>query len=447
MRIGYFLSLFALSSSSLMAKTPNIIIILVDDLGFGDLSCQGQANDIKTPNIDLLLNKGIRFTNLYANCTVSSPSRAALLTGEFPDLVGVPGVIRTNPNDSWGYLRRDAILLPQLLKNEQYHTAIIGKWHLGLESPNTPTERGFDYFHGFLGDMMDDYYTHKRQGKDLMFENRELVFPKGHATDIFTNWAISYVNEQKSSPHPFFLYLAYNAPHFPEQAPQEWLDRVKLRQPEMSSKRAKLVALIEHLDYNIGQLYDELQKNGQIENTVIFFASDNGGNLPSEANNHPYRGGKQDMYEGGIHVPGGVYWKNHIQSAVNDNLVMLFDFFPTICELTGTKISQPIDAISIAPLLRAEKQITDDRFLVWTRREGGLEYLGRDYFACRYKNLKMVQNRPSNAFQFYNIEEDMQEKKPLQNTNTPEFDTIRRALMQHILKAGQVPWQKKNNNN
>jgi arylsulfatase A-like enzyme len=443
MRIGYFLSLFALSSSSLMAETPNIIIILVDDLGFGDLSCQGQAKDIKTPNIDLLLNKGIRFTNLYANCTVSSPSRAALLTGKYPDLVGVPGVIRTNPNDSWGYLNKDAILLPQLLKNEQYHTAIIGKWHLGLESPNTPTERGFDYFHGFLGDMMDDYYTHKRQGKDLMFENKELVFPIGHATDIFTNWAIRYVNEQKSSPHPFFLYLAYNAPHFPEQAPQEWLERVKEREPEMSSKRAKLVALIEHLDYNIGQLYDELQKNGQLENTVIFFASDNGGNLPSEANNHPYRGGKQDMYDGGIHVPGGVYWENHIQSAVNDNLVMLFDYFTTICELTGAKISHPIDAISITPLLRAEKQITDDRFLVWTRREGGSAYAGRDYFACRYKNLKLVQNRPFNAYEFYNIEEDIQEKKPLQNTNTPEFDTIRRALKQHILKAGQVPWQKK----
>ncbi|MDR2118821.1 MAG: sulfatase-like hydrolase/transferase, partial [Tannerellaceae bacterium] len=141
---------------------PNILIILVDDLGYGDLSCQGFARDIQTPHIDRLLNEGIRFTNFHSNCPVSSPSRAALLTGCFPDRVGVPGVIRTTKEDNWGYLSQDAILLPQMLKAKGYYSAIIGKWHLGLHSPNTPRERGFDYFYGFLGDMMDNYYTHLR---------------------------------------------------------------------------------------------------------------------------------------------------------------------------------------------------------------------------------------------------------------------------------------------
>ena len=132
-------------------------MILADDLGYGDLSCYG-APDIRTPNIDALARDGMRFTRFYANSPVCSPTRAALLTGCNPDIVGVPGVIRTHADNSWGYLNPSAVLLPQLLKTRGYHSCLVGKWHLGLESPNTPTERGFDSFHGFLGDMMDDYF-------------------------------------------------------------------------------------------------------------------------------------------------------------------------------------------------------------------------------------------------------------------------------------------------
>ncbi|MCC8155127.1 MAG: sulfatase-like hydrolase/transferase [Tannerellaceae bacterium] len=124
-------------------EKPNIIVILVDDLGYADLSCQRVATDIQTPHIDKLLDEGIRFTNFYANCPVSSPSRASLLTGKFPDRVGVPGVIRTHPEDSWGYLSPEAILLPEVLKQAGYHSALIGKWHLGLKTPNTPSGTGF----------------------------------------------------------------------------------------------------------------------------------------------------------------------------------------------------------------------------------------------------------------------------------------------------------------
>ena len=122
-------------------QLPNVVFIYADDLGYGDLSCQGAAKDIQTPHIDKLLNEGVRFTNFHANCPVSSPSRASLLTGRYPDMVGVPGVIRTHKEDSWGYLSEDAVLLPQMLKKRGYHNAMVGKWNLGLESPNTPTER------------------------------------------------------------------------------------------------------------------------------------------------------------------------------------------------------------------------------------------------------------------------------------------------------------------
>ncbi|HOV78223.1 MAG TPA: sulfatase-like hydrolase/transferase, partial [Sedimentisphaerales bacterium] len=130
---------------------PNILVILVDDLGYGDLSCYG-AKDLKSPNIDRLVASGMRIDPFYANCPVCSPTRASLLSGRYPDLVGVPGVIRTNIRDNWGHLSSQAILLPVLLRRAGYHTALVGKWHLGLTSPDTPNERGFDHFHGFLGD-------------------------------------------------------------------------------------------------------------------------------------------------------------------------------------------------------------------------------------------------------------------------------------------------------
>ncbi|HUX59273.1 MAG TPA: sulfatase-like hydrolase/transferase [Bacteroidales bacterium] len=275
----------------------NIIFILADDLGWGDLSCQG-ATDLRTPNIDYILNNGIRFTNFYSNSCVCSPSRASLLTGCYPDMVGVPGLVRDTEKDNWGYLLPGAQLLPQLLKKADYQTAIIGKWNLGLESPNLPNDKGFDQFYGFLDDMMDDYYTHLRNGKKFMRINQQVVDPKGHATEVFTNWALEYLHSQEGKKDPFFLYLAYNAPHVPIQPPKDWLDKVNAREPDINVKRANIVALIEHLDYNIGLILHQLESNNMLDNTLIIFTSDNGGQLSAGANNGLYRGGKQEMYGG-----------------------------------------------------------------------------------------------------------------------------------------------------
>ncbi len=201
---------------------PNIIVVMADDLGRGDYSAYGTP-DIRTPNIDRLCREGATLENMYANSCVCSPSRAALLTGCYPDRVGVPGVIRHVPADSWGYLSPSAVLLPRLLKAAGYHTALVGKWHLGLESPNMPGERGFDLFHGFLGDMMDDYRTHLRGVHNFMRRNQQVIEPEGHATDLFSDWACDYLQERAQAGGPFFLYLAYNAPHDPIQPPAEWL--------------------------------------------------------------------------------------------------------------------------------------------------------------------------------------------------------------------------------
>jgi len=419
---------------------PNIVVILVDDLGYGDLSSYG-AEDLKTPNIDSLVVTGMRLDNFYANCPVCSPTRASLLTGRYPDLVGVPGVIRTHQTNNWGYLSPEAVLLPDLLKRAGYHTAIVGKWHLGLQSPNVPNERGFDYFHGFLGDMMDDYYKHRRHGINYMRLNSKEIDPKGHATDLFSQWAIDYIKERSGSKQPFFLYLAYNAPHTPIQPPEEWFKKVKIREKNISDKRAELVALIEQVDDSIGRVISSLKENGLYNNTFIIFTSDNGGQTGVGANNGPLRAGKGTMYEGGIRVPMCAVWPGKIKAGSrSDRVALTMDLFPTVCEAVGAALDYEIDGHSILPTLLGKSRPAEDRFLFWVRREGG-GYGGRAWYAARFGDFKLVQNSPFEPLQLYNLKDDPQEQNPLDRKH-PMYDKLFTALRNHIIKAGAVPWQK-----
>ena len=420
---------------------PNIVCILVDDLGYGDLSCQG-AEDLLTPNIDKIMNEGLRFTQFYANCPVCSPSRAALLTGRYPDMVGVPGVIRQWTRDSFGYLSHDAVLLPEVLQKAGYQTAIVGKWHLGYDSPNIPNDRGFDLFQGFLGDMMDDYWTHMRGGVNWMRQNKQEINPEGHATDLFTKYAVEYITNKSDEEPPFFLYLAYNAPHDPIQPPEEWFEKVRSREIEISEERAKLVAFIEHMDNGIGEVIRALDENNQLETTVIVFTSDNGGSLIRGANNGYLRGGKGDMYEGGIRVPAGIYWKGKIDKRrVTHNPGMLSDLFPTICDLAEAEYNHEIDGISLLPTIMGDEQATDQRYLFWVRREGG-KYGGQAYYAARHGDYKILHNGPFQPIEFYNMCLDYQEKKQITDQDNPNFKVLFEELQEHIRKSGAVPWQK-----
>ncbi|MBN2136926.1 MAG: sulfatase-like hydrolase/transferase [Sedimentisphaerales bacterium] len=419
---------------------PNILMILVDDLGYGDLSCCGAA-DMQTPNIDKLFASGIRLDNFYASCPVCSPTRAALLTGRYPDLVGVPGVIRTHIANNWGYLDPRAVMLPRLLKKTGYHTAIVGKWHLGLASPNTPNERGFDHFAGCLGDMMDDYYTHRRHAINYMRLEEKEIDPEGHATDLFTQWSIDYITARAQSKKPFFLYLAYNAPHTPIQPPEDWLAKVEKRQPGITEKRAKLVALIEHLDDGIGKVLAALRQTAQGDNTLVIFTSDNGGQLGVGANNGPLRGGKQDMYEGGLRVPACAAWPGKIRpGSKSDRLALTMDLFPTICDAANAKIEHKIEGRTILPTLLGMNQPAEDRFLFWVRREAG-PYAGRAYYAARLGDFKLLQNSPFEPLELYDLKEDPKEQNPLGKKH-PMYNKLLAALRNHIIEAGAVPWQK-----
>lgn len=438
-----FLSLPCFSQRTPKAEKPNILVILTDDQGYHDVSYYG-TQDIRTPVMDQIAREGMRFDNFYANCPVCSPTRAALLTGRYQDQVGVPGVIRTHAENSWGYLDTNAQLLPTLLKKAGYHTAIIGKWHLGLESPNTPNERGFDYFHGWLGDMMDDYVAKRRHDINYMRENAKIIDPPGHATDLFTQWSVDYINERSRSKQPFFLYLAYNAPHFPVQPPADWLQRVKEREPGLPPKRAELVAFIEHLDDGIGKVLKALKTSGQYENTLIIFTSYNGGHLPSLANNGPTRDGKQSMYEGGLRVPTAIAWPGKIKpGTVSAQVNLTMDLFPTLLEVAGVRSDRVIEGRSFLKTLLVETfQPEPNRTLYFTRREGGTDYGGECIYALRLGDWKLVKNKPFQPMELFNLKADPLETKDVIQENPKIYQQLNTLLMAHIQKGGGVPWQK-----
>ncbi len=427
-------------------EPPNLLVILVDDLGYGDLSSYG-ARDLRTPHIDSLARRGMRFTEFYANCPVCSPTRAALLSGRYPEMVGIPGVVRTYARDNWGHLARDAILLPEVLKRAGYHSALVGKWHLGLEKPNRPHDRGFDLFHGFLGDMMDDYYHHRRHGNNYMRRNDAIIAPEGHATDLFTRWARDYLRERSQatgpSERPFFLYLAYNAPHTPIQPPTDWLKRVRARAPDMPEKRAKLVALIEHMDDGIGQVLKELKDTGLEESTLVVFTSDNGGQLNAGANNGSLRDGKQSVYEGGIKVPTIAVWPGQIPPGTESSrIAVTMDIFPTLFEAAGVETHHTIDGRSFLPTLLGKTQDAPDRDLFFCRREGGTRYGGKTIEAIRRGDWKLLQNSPWSPQELYNLRDDPLEQNDLAKSNRKQFQELAAALRAQIQVYGRVPWQR-----
>ena len=437
-----------ITAVSSAADRPNILLIFTDDQGYYDVSYNGME-DIETPALDALAEEGMRFDQFYANCPVCSPSRAALLTGRQQDLVGVQGVIRDIPSNSWGYWDPNSTSIATVLGKSGYETALVGKWHLGLEEPNIPNQRGFKYFKGFLGDMMDDYYHHRRHGHNFMREDRTVIDPEGHATDLFSQWAVDYIDQASNQDDPFFLYLAYNAPHSPIQPPQEWFDKVMEREPGITETRAKLVAFVEHMDAGIGKVIQALKDNGIYRNTVVIFSSDNGGSLRFGSDNGPLRAGKGTVYEGGLRVPTTVVWKDRIPAqSTTDHLGMTMDIFPTILEICGVQWDGPIEGVSFAPVLQGRAVDVSQRAMIFSRREGGTAYNGKTIEAIRIGDLKLLQNSPFAPYELYNIAEDPYEKHNLlegksgnELNRVPHFSQLRARLSRHFQDRGRIPWQ------
>jgi len=441
-----------LFSSSIWAdERPNIVVIIVDDLGWGDLSCYGGPN-IQTPHIDTLARDGMRFTRFRANSSVCSPSRAALLSGMYPDRSGVPGVIRTNEPESCGFLLQQDQLttLPEALRKIGYTSAHIGKWHLGLESPNLPNERGFDFFHGFLGDMMEDYWNHLRHGINYMRRDGETIQPEGHATALFTDWACDYLKDRATKKNePFFLYLSYNAPHDPVQPPPDWLDRIKKREPNVSENRAKLIALIEHLDDGVGKVLQTMEETGLDQNTLLIFLSDNGGPLNTEAFNGPHRDGKGTMYEGGLAISCLARWPGKVAPGTVSNAQgVQMDLFPTVLEAAGVDLrdargpifSQRLDAMSLLDVLTGKKTQLPERTLYFVRRELFPDFGAKTSEAFTDSGWKIVQNTPFSRQELYNLNDDPLETMDLSQKSPQQFRDLAAKRRLQIQEGGRVPW-------
>ncbi len=441
-------------ASNVFASPPNIVMIITDDQGYGDVSYNLSSSDLITTNIDALAAEGIQFTNFYSNSPVCSPTRASILTGQNSGKVGVPGVIRSTLSNSWGFFSPSAATLPELLRDDGYFTGHIGKWHLGLESPNLPNERGYDYFHGYLDGSMSDYCTHLKNGVDYMRENNQLTNHTGvHATRLFTQWAIDFIEERTQSGQPYFLTLWYNAPHVPIQPPHESNTSgcpVDLNLPE---DRSVLIKLIEDLDDQIGNVIQALKDSGTYNNTLIIFASDNGGQLNIGANNGLYRGGKSEVYDGGIRVPMIATWPNVISpQLVSDSVAMTMDLFPTILEAAGAPVPNGIDGVSLLPILQQTSIPNLNRSSIWEQLgrkkiSQGNFALSRNY-ALRKDNWKLVKKDPtldnnSNNFELYNVapNQDPYETLDQCSTNSSKCSELQSLLAEFINQEQLIPWR------
>jgi arylsulfatase A-like enzyme len=331
---------------------PNVVLIVADDLGYADLSCQGQSKDVKTPSIDSLAAGGIRFVNGYVSCPVCSPTRAGLLTGRYQQRFGFEQNPRNGGDDPAFGLPTDQVVLPQLLKQAGYATGAIGKWHLGHKPEMRPLQRGFDEFFGFLGGA-HRYINNQQadpQDNNVLRRGDQPVGEQEYLTDAFTREAVSFIDRHKSG--PFFLHLAYNAPHSPLQAPEKYLARF----PDVSdSRRRTFCAMVSALNDGVGQVLAHLRTNQLEEKTLVIFMSDNGGPTPGNTSlNAPFRGRKGQTLEGGIHVPFMMRWVGHLLAGkVEERMLIQLDLFPTICALASTPVPAglKLDGVDLMPYL------------------------------------------------------------------------------------------------
>jgi len=335
---------------------PNIVVILADDLGYGDVGFNG-CPDIPTPNIDSLASNGVLCTNGYVTHPLCSPSRAGLITGRYQQRFGYENQLLNDASNPRLGLPMQELLLPQLLKPMGYVCGAIGKWHLGYALNFHPIQRGFNEFFGFLGGDSEYFNARVLRGETPVVEPEYL-------TDAFTREAVSFIDRYATQ--PFFLYLAYNAPHQPHETTQAYLDRVaNIPDPQ----RRKYAAMVVALDDGVGQVLQTLQANNILNNTLIIFLSDNGApHLADTVNsNAPLRGYKSDMLEGGIRVPFAVQWTDRLPAnVVYDDMVSSLDIVPSAATAAGVSLptDRAYDGLNIIPYLAGE-QVSPERTLFW----------------------------------------------------------------------------------
>ena len=348
---------------------PNVVLIITDDLGYGDLSSYG-APDIRTPNIDRLAKEGVRFTDFYANGAVCTPTRAALMTGRYQQRVGLETVLGFAPPSVDRGLAVTGRTLPRLLKDNGYATALFGKWHLGYRPEFGPNAHGFDYFYGFLSGAIN-YFTHVRgDGTNDLYENTTPVHEPGYMTDILTRKSVEFID--RNAGRPFFLEVAYNAGHWPFQSPHHQPDTFPKGRPlfqgpddEAKPTRKDYAAILERADQGVGQILGALDRHALTGNTLVIFTNDNGGEWLSR--NAPLFHRKGSVWEGGIRVPALMRWPGKVpRGKTVGQAGITLDLTATILAATNTPRpgGLPLDGFDLVPLVQNGVQ-PQERTLFW----------------------------------------------------------------------------------
>ncbi|HEU0123105.1 MAG TPA: sulfatase-like hydrolase/transferase [Bryobacteraceae bacterium] len=398
-----FLRTAAASSVAAFAQKPrpNVLLILIDDMGYADIGCFG-AKDIRTPHIDRLAREGVKLTDCYSNGPVCTPTRCGLMTGRYQQRFGLEWAL--GPGVKGYGLRPENNTIARYLQQAGYRTGIFGKWHLGYEENVGPNRHGFDEFYGLLSGNVD-HYSHQEINKEAdWYENTKPITVEGYSTELLRDRAVQFV--EKGDGRPFFLYLPFNSVHWPFQGPGRPQD-VRTRPTWFDGTRENdYKPMLESIDSAIGRVVDAIRKKGQLDNTLLIFTNDNGGERLSD--NRPFFHHKGTLWEGGIRVPGIVRWPGHIRAgSVSAQPCMSMDLTATIADACGVKpdAAQPFDGTSLLPVLEG-KQGVQERTFFWR-----INRADRKQMACRRGNWKWIHD--AGFEQLYDLAKDPGERKDM----------------------------------
>ena len=422
--IGWILingSLQSCSSPEPKDVKPNIILIMADDLGYGDLSCYGNPL-VKTPHLDRLAAEGVRFTDFHSNGTVCSPTRAALLTGKYQQRTGISFVVTVAKRDLG--LGLEETTFAESMKSEGYITGIFGKWHLGYDPRFNPVNQGFEEYIGFLAGNVD-YHSHVDQaGYEDWWMGDQLVPEEGYTTDIITSHAVNFIKKHKEE--KFLLYIPHEAPHYPYQGRLSSADRMIGGKPgkdypvrgSEADYDAKHREMVEVMDEGVGKIIQTLKELELNKNTLVIFCSDNGA-TSDVGSNAPYRDSKGTVWEGGHRVPAIAWWPETIKPLeVNQEIVLSMDFFPTMVDLAGGSIPEDLDGVSLKGLfLKGESLPKRDLFWQYNSLR-----------AIRSGEWKLVSLAPEEDPQLFNLKADPQETQDLSKTNPDLVQELEQKL-------------------
>ncbi len=421
------LTAHAASDSSGTSRKPNLIIILTDDQGYADVGFNG-CKDIPTPNLDSIAHHGVQFSNGYVSYSVCSPSRAGLITGRYEQRFGYERNPNWDPRNITNGLPLSETTMAEALKKVGYHCGIIGKWHLGAHPALHPLKRGFDEFFGFVGGghkyfpeewTITNLFEAKNESQSYrlhILRNNTPTPVNQYLTDAFSDEAVRFVERNKDK--PFFLYLAYNAPHEPLEAPKKYLDRFTNIPDE---RRRTYAAMVSAVDDGVGHLLDKIRALGLEQNTLIFYLSDNGGFPKANASdNSPLRGRKGTVWQGGWRVPFAVRWPGHLpERLVYNNPVTSLDIFATIAALANAPLdsTRPLDGVNLMPYLTGENPNPPHDALY-------LRMFDKGAFAVRSGDFELVIPEKGAETNLFNVTHDIGETKDLAVANPEKLEAL-----------------------